>query len=276
MDTSGKEYYEYVLLWTDDCLVISLRPEFVLRKEIGKYFKLKEESIRPPKIYLGGKMRQVQLKNRNHAWSISSAQYVKNAIKNVEDKINKDGRRLVKRATTPFLFNYRPEVDESPEINAEDPSYYQSLIGILRWMVELGRVDICCEVSMMSTQLALPREGHLEAVLHIFSYLKSHHNTEMVFDPSDPMVDMTDFQEKDWSTSVFGDELKEIIPSNIPEPRGQGMITRCFVDADHASDTITRKSRTGFIVYVNMALIFWFSKKQTTVETSSFGSELDD
>ena len=114
------------------------------------------------------------------------------------------------------------------------------------------------------------------SLLHIFSYLKSHHNTEMVFDPSDPMVDMTDFQEKDWSTSVFGDELKEIIPSNIPEPRGQGMITRCFVDADHASDTITRKSRTGFIVYVNMALIFWFSKKQTTVETSSFGSELDD
>ena len=194
----------------------------------------------------------------------------------IEEKINKDGRKLVKRATTPFLFNYRPEVDNSPELSPEDASYYQSLIGILRWMVELGRVDICCEVSMMSTQLALPREGHLEAVLHIFSYLKSHHNTEMVFDPSDPMVDMTDFQEKDWSTSVFGDELKEIIPSNIPEPRGQGMITRCFVDADHASDTITRKSRTGFIVYVNMALIFWFSKKQTTVETSSFGSELDD
>ena len=65
-----------------------------------------------------------------------------------------------------------------------------------------------------ATQLALPREGHLEAVLHIFSYLKSHHNTEMVFDPSDPMVDITDMQEKDWSTSVFGSELKEIIPSN--------------------------------------------------------------
>ena len=140
-------------------------------------------------------------------------------------------------------------------------------------MVELGRVDICCEVSMMSTQLALPREGHLEAVLHIFSYLKSHHNTEMVFDPSDPMVNMTDFQEKDWSTSVFGSELKEIIPTNIPEPRGHGMITRCFVDADHAADTVSRKSRTGFIAYVNMAPVFWFSKKQTTVETSSFGSE---
>ena len=142
-------------------------------------------------------MRQGQLENNNHAWSFPSTQYVKNEIKNVEDKINKDGRKLVKRATTPFLFNYRPEVDDSPELNPEDASYYQSLIEILRWMVKLGRVDICCEVSMMSTQLALPREGHLEAVLHIFSYLKSHHNTEMVFDPSDPMVDVTEFQEKD-------------------------------------------------------------------------------
>ena len=61
MSDKGQEYYEYVLLWTDDCLVISHRPEYVLREEIGKYFKLKDESIGPPKFYLGGKMRQVQL-----------------------------------------------------------------------------------------------------------------------------------------------------------------------------------------------------------------------
>ena len=53
-------------------------------------------------------------------------------------------------------------------------------------MVELGRVDVCLEVSMMSSHLALPREGHLEQVLHIFAYLKKYHNTELVYDPSDP------------------------------------------------------------------------------------------
>ena len=110
-------------------------------------------------------------------------------------------------------------------------------------------------------------------MLDIFSYLKTHHNIEMVFDQSDPVIDKGSFQEKDWSTSVFGSELKEIIQPNIPEPRGQEMTMRCFVDADHAADTVTRKSRTGFIVYLNMAPIFWFSKKQSTVETSSFGSE---
>ena len=45
------------------------------------------------------------------------------------------------------------------------------------------------------------------------------------------------------------------------------------VDADHAADTVTRRSRTGFLVYLNSALIFWFSKKQNSCESSTFGSE---
>jgi hypothetical protein len=59
----------------------------------------------------------------------------------------------------------------------------------------------------------------------------------------------------------------------MPTPRGLGSITRVFVDADHATDNITRRSRTGFLVYLNNAPVYWFSKKQTSVETSSFGSE---
>ena len=120
---------------------------------------------------------------------------------------------------------------------------------------------------MMATCVALPRYGHLNGVYRIFGYLKSHHNAEMVFDPSHPDIDEDEFPDKDWSTSEFGSDLKEILPDNMPEPRGQGMIMRCFVDADHASDSITRRSRIGFIIYLNTAPIYWYSKKQTTVET---------
>ena len=77
------------------------------------------------------------------------------------------------KADTPLTTTYRPEFDVSSEMNVADAAYYQSLIGILRWIVELGRVDVCLEVSMMSSHLALPREGHLEQVLHIFAYLKN-------------------------------------------------------------------------------------------------------
>lgn len=127
---------------------------------------------------------------------------------------------------------------------------------------------------MMLSHLALPRRGHLNQLYHIFAYLKKYHNAEMVFDPSDPTIKESDFTKKDWTTSEFGHTVdKEIIPPNVPEPRGLGFTMRAKVDADHAGDSITRRSRTGFIVYLNSAPIYWLSKKQISVESSSFGSE---
>ena len=86
------------------------------------------------------------------------------------------------------------ELDVSPELTPRDSAYYQSLIGILQWIVELGRIDICLEVSMMSSHLAMPRKGHLDQVLHIFAYLRKYHSTELVYDPSDPVVEQDVFE----------------------------------------------------------------------------------
>ena len=71
--SDGSPYYQYVLLYTDDALAIAENAEDILRNEIGKYFELKQESIGPPKIYLGGHMRQVQLDNGLKEWRISSS-----------------------------------------------------------------------------------------------------------------------------------------------------------------------------------------------------------
>ena len=110
--------------------------------------------------------------------------------------------------------------------------------------------------------------------MHIFAYLKKYHNTELVYDPSDPVVDENDFERRDWASSEFGHvEGKEEFPANMPEPRGHSFIMRANVDADHASDTVSRRSRTGFLIYLNCALVYWWSKKQTSVESSSFGSQ---
>ena len=127
---------------------------------------------------------------------------------------------------------------------------------------------------MMSSHMALPREGHLEQLFHIFSYLSKYHNTEMVLDPSYPVIDESKYQRRDWTSSEFGHlHAKRQMSPNMPEPRVLGFIVRAKVDADHAADTVTRRSRTGFLVYINSALVYWFSKKQASVETSSFGSE---
>jgi hypothetical protein len=60
-------------------------------------------------------------------------------------------------------------------------------------------VDVCLECSILSSHLALPREGHLYQLFQCFAYLKKYHNTEMVYDPSDPVINESDFELKDWA-----------------------------------------------------------------------------
>jgi hypothetical protein len=60
-----------------------------------------------------------------------------------------------------------------------------------------------------------------------------------------------------------------MIPSD-PVPRVKKVYLRLFVYSDHAGEKFTRRARTGFVIYLNMAPIVWFSKSQPTVESSVF------
>ena len=81
---------------------------------------------------------------------------------------------------------YKSELDSLPELKADGLQCYQELIGVLRWDVEISRVDILLEVSMMSTHLAFPKQGHLEQVMHIFGYLKIHKKLRLLIDSDHP------------------------------------------------------------------------------------------
>jgi hypothetical protein len=74
--SDGTEYYEYILLYTDDALAVGEQAEAILQNELGRYFILKEKSIRPPKIYLGGNVQKVVLDNGVECWAFGSSQYV--------------------------------------------------------------------------------------------------------------------------------------------------------------------------------------------------------
>lgn len=273
----GAEYWEYVLLYVDDVLVVSDNAQKIIRQEIGSIFELKQESIGKPDIYLGGQVTEVELPDGSTCWGYGSSKYVNSAVKNAEEYfVKKFGKQLPAKANTPISTNYRPEIDCTRELNPEEASYFHQQIGILRWIVELGRVDINTEVSMLSSCLAMPREGHLDQVFHIYAYLKRHHNAVMVFDSTAPDIDFTThFPPQDWSYSTMsGEDRKEELPPNMPAPLGgKSFIIRAYVDSDHAGDSVTRRSRTGFIVYLNNAPIYWKSAKQASVETSTFGSE---
>jgi hypothetical protein len=182
-------------------------------KQLDKYFPMKPGSIGDPDIYLGTKLQQVELSNGVFAWSMCPSKYIKDAVRNVEKALSKmDGnRRLPTRCSAPWLRDYVCELDDSPELSPTDANYYQSLIGVLHWMVEIGRVDMITEVSKLASHTALPREAHLDAALHVFGYLKKKHGSRMVFDPTYPEIDMGVFKICDWR-EFYG---------NITESAGQ-------------------------------------------------------
>jgi hypothetical protein len=53
------------------------------------------------------------------------------------------------RVTTPVSQGYRAELDQLRELDAKRGQYYQSLIGVLRWICELGCIDVFVAVSML-------------------------------------------------------------------------------------------------------------------------------
>ena len=158
-----------------------------------------------------------------------------------------------------------------PELKANGVQHYQDSIGVLRWEVEIGQVDILHEVSLMSSHLALPRHGHLEQVLHIFGYLKEHKKLRLMFDSDHPQISPNKFKLYNWFD--FYGEVKEGIPHDMPEARGLPMSTSAFVDADLAGDKRNRQSQTGVLIFCNKAPIHWYSKRQPIVESSTFGSK---
>ena len=106
--SDGSTYYTYVCLYVDDCLVIDEFPESIIRKEIGKFWTMKESSIGPPKIYLGNKVTKVTLENDDvSCWSFSSSQYTQASVANVEKYLKERNQYLPKNATAPFRGDYR-------------------------------------------------------------------------------------------------------------------------------------------------------------------------
>ena len=124
---------------------------------------------------------------------------------------------------------------------------------------------------MMSTHLAMPRQGHLEQVHHIFGHLKERPKRTLFFDPQHLELDERSFTTYDWYD--FYRDAKELVPGDMPAPGGQTVSTHCFVDSDHAANTVMRRSQTGFLLLFNRAPVTWFSKRHNTAERSTFGSK---
>ena len=124
----------------------------------------------------------------------------------------------------------------------------------------------------MARYNAIPRTGHLQAMQRAFGYIKHYPKVSIQYDET--MPDLTTHKPTTYDWEQFYPGLTEELPPDMPTPKGNPARITGYFDADHAGCLQTRRSVTGVIMFVNNTPIKWYSKRQNTVESSTYGSEL--
>ena len=124
----------------------------------------------------------------------------------------------------------------------------------------------------MSRFRAAPRQGHMDRLKRIYSYAIRTKDYAIRFRTEQPDYAFLPDQDFDWTYSVYGN-VHEILPDDMPDPLGEAVITTTSMDANLNHCLATGKSLTGCLHFVNKTAVDWYSKKQATVETATYGSE---
>ena len=133
-------YYSYIWCYVDDIVCIHHVLNYVLNK-LNHYKPLKPSSVSSPNTYLGTTLKQMLLHNGIWVWSMNPTKYLWETIQICEKYVgwhlSKD-YRLLKRAENSFFIGYPPELDVSLVLESDEAFYCNSLIGVMRWMVQIG------------------------------------------------------------------------------------------------------------------------------------------
>jgi hypothetical protein len=258
--------YEYVCTHVDDFMIVSKNPEKVMN-EIETVYSVKDSSKGPPDYYLGNDYK----KDKRDRWCIGCKKYLTEAISRIEAIFGN-----LPKKDTPMVDGDHPELDESSPLNDDEHRQYQMLIGMLNWIVCLGRIDVAFSTSSLSRFTACPRKGHMDRVLRVFGYLKKYKNRRFVVDSRDPiLIRGKDALDLDF-TEIFKEfypDAEEEIDCKVPKPLIDELEITAFVDSDHAHDKVTRRSITGLLILVGRTPVFFMSKRQGAIETSTYGAE---
>ena len=258
------DVYEYVAVYVDDLALAMKDPKPFTETLINKY-KFKLKGTGPIKFHLGMDF----YRDDDGTLCIAPIKYIEKMIGSYRQMFGEAPKQNV---TSPLEKGDHPETDTSDLLNEDDTRKYQSLIGSYQWAVTIGRIDITTAVMTLASFRAMPRVGHLERAKRLCGYLaKMKHAAIRVRTDEPDYSDIPEF-EYDWSKSVYGDVM-ELIPTDAPEPLGKYVTLSHFFDANLMHDIVTGRSVTGILHLVNKTPVDWFSKKQPTVETATYGSE---
>lgn len=258
------DVYEYVAVYVDDLALAMKEPQSFVDLLTNKY-KFKLKGTGPISFHLGMDFSR----DKDGTLCMSSKKYTEKVIANYQQMFGEAPKQNV---TSPLEKGDHPELDTSPFLDESGTRDYQSCIGALQWLVSIGRFDIMTAVMTMSSFRASPRKGHMDRVRRIYGYISKMRNAAIRFRTEEPdLSDLPNF-EYDWSRSVYGN-VKEVLPHDAPTPLGKPVTSVHYVDANLMHCMATGKSVTGILHFLNGTPMDWYSKKQATVETATYGSE---
>ena len=175
---------------------------------------------------------------------------------------------------TPLEKGDHPEIDLSELLDKAGITSYLTMIGQIQWCIALGRIDVFAACVTMSSFRAAPRKEHLTRLRRIYGYLLYTKQGAIRVRTDEPDYTMFPDQVHDWSRTIYGD-VKEVVPLDIPTPLGKPLVLTHYVDANLYHDMVTGRSLTAVLHLINQTPFEWYCKKQSTVETATFGSEFN-
>jgi hypothetical protein len=117
-----------------------------------------------------------------------------------------------------------------------------------------------------------PRRGHLDRIKRLYGYVAKMKEAAIRYRTEMPDVLDLKFVEEDWSQSPYAGS-KEDIPKDMPRALGKPVLLLTYGDANLCHDLLSGKAVTGLLHFINKTPFDWYSKKQNTVETATYGAE---
>lgn len=257
------ELYEYIVVYVDGIAFALKEPDpflAILRTKYG--FKIKDAG--PLTFHL----RADFYRDNEGVLCMVPQKYIERLIQSYEQMFSKNPALMVYSLLEK---NDHPELDDSELLDKTGIEKYQSLLGSLHCAISLGCFDIVTAVMTMFSVHDAPRQGHLQQLYCICGYLAKMKHGTIRFHTHEPDYSDLPTKEYDWS-SVYGN-MTETLPDDAPDPLGKQVVLTHYVDANLFHNALTGCLLTGILHVVNGTPIDWYSKKQVTVETATYGSE---